>query len=330
VITTHGIQSDAQHASGIISDVPPGLLDEVRSHAAKVMAGARFVHLNEDAIAAYAAALPLDQARAPSLDPKTHYLGAPEATLAYVVTLDAINFGSGYFPKLRKRPGCSGYFTVAWSLKDAFESGGPLSAEQLQRLDAAACTRLFGQEGTEPAIGELMGLFAQALNDLGAFVARRFGGSFRQLVESAAGKAERLVELLASEMPFYRDTGFYKRAQLTAADLVLAGVAGFDDLERLTIFADNLVPHVLRVDGVLRYAPQLLDRIDREELIPAGSAEETEIRAAAVHAVERLVEALRRRGERVSAMQLDYVLWNRGQAPAYKAQPRHRTRTVYY
>ena len=35
----------------------------------------------------------------------------PDATLAYVVTLDAVNFGSGWFPELRKRPGMSGYFT---------------------------------------------------------------------------------------------------------------------------------------------------------------------------------------------------------------------------
>jgi hypothetical protein len=28
--------------------------------------------------------------------------------------------------------------------------------------------------------------------------------------------------------------------------------------------------------------------------------------------------------------QLDYVLWNRGQAAQYKARPRHRTRTVFY
>jgi hypothetical protein len=27
---------------------------------------------------------------------------------------------------------------------------------------------------------------------------------------------------------------------------------------------------------------------------------------------------------------LDVWLWNRGQAPEYKARPRHRTRTVYY
>jgi hypothetical protein len=106
----------------------------------------------------------------------------------------------------------------------------------------------------------------------------------------------------------------------------VAGVATFDDLDRLTIFADNLVPHVLRVDGVLRYAPDLLARINREELIASGSAEEREIRGCALHAVEQLREHL----PGVTSMQLDYVLWNRGQLPEYKAQPRHRARTVFY
>ena len=71
-------------------------------------------------------------------------------------------------------------------------------------------------------------------------------------------------------MPFFRDAGFYKRAQIVASDLALAGLAEFSDLDRLTIFADNLVPHVLRVDGVLRYHPDLAARIDAGELIPPG------------------------------------------------------------
>src|SRR5437764_2835352 len=119
-----------------------GLLDEVRAHAAAVAGSARFVTIDVERIAQYAASLPLDQARAAELDPATHYLGEPEATLAYVVTLDAINFGSGYFPHLRKRPGMSGYFTVASSLKDEFERSGPLRLGQLTREE---CARIFGQ-----------------------------------------------------------------------------------------------------------------------------------------------------------------------------------------
>ena len=303
-----------------------GLLDEVRAHAAAVAGSARFVSIDVERIAQYAASLlPLDQARAAELDPATHYLGEPEATLAYVVTLDAINFGSGYFPHLRKRAGMSGYFTVASSLKDLWESRGPLSARDLGALSADECARVFGQSLDDPVVAELMALFAQALNDLGRYVASEFGGSFRALVDAAEGSAAQLAQVLA-QMPFYQDVGFYKRAQLTAADLAIARVAEFRDLDRLTIFADNLVPHVLRVDGILRYDPGLLARIDREELIPAGSPEEQEIRACALHAVE----LIRGRLNAVTSMQLDYVLWNRGQQPAYKAQPRHRTRTVFY
>jgi hypothetical protein len=139
-------------------------------------------------------------------------------------------------------------------------------------------------------------------------------------------------------MEFYRDVSlyhdrevpFYKRAQLTSADLSVAQVAEFDDLDRLTIFADNLVPHVLRMDGVLQYDPDLLERINREDLIQPGSAEEVEIRACALHAVELIAACLRRQGEPVTSMQLDYVLWNRGGLPAYKAVPRHRARSAYY
>jgi hypothetical protein len=285
------------------------------------------MRVQTDAIEAYAASLPLGELENPELDAATHYLDAPEATLAYVVTLDAINFGSGYFPKLTKRPGLSGYFTVAASLKDAYEAEGPMSAARLQALTQAECRVIFGQQNNDDeGVTELMGLFSRALNDLGRYVTNRFGGSFQRLVAQADGSAEKLVTVL-KEMPFYQDVGFYKRAQLTAADLSVARVAQFGDLDRLTIFADNLVPHVLRVDGILSYEPGLRARIEREELIPAGSPEEREIRACALYAVELIADSLR---HQVTSMQLDYLLWNRGQLPTYKAQPRHRTRTVFY
>jgi hypothetical protein len=130
------------------------------------------------------------------------------------------------------------------------------------------------------------------------------------------------------------DVPLYKRAQLLAADTALAfgqqGPGAFHDLDDLTIFADNLVPHVLRVDGLLQYEPELLARINDGQPIPAGSPEETEIRAVGLHAAERVAEALRDQGTLVTARELDYLLWHRGQAPHYKALPRHRARSVFY
>jgi hypothetical protein len=84
------------------------------------------------------------------------------------------------------------------------------------------------------------------------------------------------------------------------------------------------------VDNILLYTEALISRIDTGTLIPAGSAEEIEIRACALHAVELLKNALNVSGHKMTSMGLDFLLWNRGRQPQYKAIPRHRCRTVFY
>jgi putative queuosine salvage protein len=290
----------------------PGLLDEVRRSCAAIAADARHVRIDLDRVGA------IEPGPEPALDPERHYLeGTREQVAAYLLTLDAVNFGSGWFPTLRKRPGSSGYYTVAWALADHFREHGPWSADELRELEAPEVARVLGQDPAH----ELMDLCARALRDLGEFLGER---SATQAVDDAGGSAERLAEQLAGGMPFFDDRGFYKRAQIVANDLTLAGVAGFEDVDRLTIFADNLVPHVLRVDGVLRYEAGLAARIDSGELLPPGE-EEREIRGCALHACELIAAELG-----VAPRVIDVWLWDRGQSPRYKSRPRHRTRTVYY
>ncbi len=317
------------------------LSEQVRSACKAVSQRATHVQINYKLIPSYAASLPVEKASQPEHDPQSHYLSRGEDTAAFFLILDSINFGSGYFPHLKKHPGRSGYFTVASCLNERFRKQGPLSAIELTRLTAEECAIIFEQAPDNPPIGELMQLFAKALNDLGWYVQQDFNGSFTGLIETAGASAERLIHLLI-RMPFFYDVEsydafevpFYKRAQLTAADLSLAfngeGLGKFDDLQNLTIFADNLVPHVLRVDKILLYTEGLISRIDTGNLIPAGSAEEIEIRACALHAVELLKGELQASGHQVTSMGLDFLLWNRGQQPAYKSIPRHRTRTVFY
>jgi hypothetical protein len=317
------------------------LTEQVRTVCKAVTERSTHVHINYDQIPSYASLLPIEQAQCPELDPQSHYLNQGDDTAAFFLILDTINFGSGYFPLLRKRPGMSGYFTVAHSLNDFYKNHGPLTAEELTHLTIEDCTGIFSQDPANKSVAELMQFFATALNDLGHYLLERFDGNCSALIKAAGSSAERLVQLLI-EMPYFKDVAlydnlqvpFYKRAQLTAADLSIAfqgqGLGTFSDLDTLTIFADNLVPHVLRVDNVLLYEEALGARIDAGELIPSGSAEEIEIRACAVHAVELLKEELNRIGYDVKSLELDYMLWNRGQQPYYKARPRHRTRTVFY
>ena len=317
------------------------LFTQIREACEKVAASASHVRINYDHIPVFAASLPLHTAIPATLDPGCHYLGKEDETLAFLLTLDTINFGSGYFPHLHKRPGMSGYFSIASSLNDVYKNQGCLSAKELDNITVEKCTRIFDQDPANKVIQELMRHFATALNDLGRYLLDCFDGEFTALVATAESSAGRLVQLL-KKMPYFNDVGlysgieipFYKRAQITAADLNIAFNGRrwgyFDDLDHLTIFADNLVPHVLRMDGVLIYEESLIDRITIGTLIPAGSAEEVEIRACALHAVELLKKEMLKSGRVINSLELDYLLWNRGQQPHYKAVPRHRTRCVFY
>ncbi|HXK25111.1 MAG TPA: queuosine salvage family protein [Myxococcota bacterium] len=321
------------------------LFDGIRSAAARVAERSRHVRIDEAGLSALCRRLAAEPEPQPASDPVQQPFADPAHTLAFVVTLDAINFGSGWFPHLRKPGGRSGYFTIATALRARFEAQGPWSSAALQQLTPQQCARVFGQEarscGESGPVDQLMALYARALQDLGRFLDARFDGRFEGLVAAAAGRASALVLLLA-EMPFYRDVSryagfdvlFYKRAQITVSDLANAfggeGPGRFEDRARLTMFADNLVPHVLRLEGALACREELVERIEAEQEIPAGSQEEVELRACGLHAVERCVAELRSLGVEASAESLDHRLWFRGQRPEFKARPRHRTRSVYY
>jgi len=323
------------------------VLDRVREGAARVAERSRHVRVVEARVAAYATELVsagvLDGGPASpgGHGPWTVEAHDEEGAVALVLALDTVNFGSGWHPVVRKRPGCSGAVTMATNLRAWASERQALRAEDLAGFDAGLAHEVFDQPHDDGAVDELMVRFAAALADLGRFVQDRFDGSFTALVASADGSAAALVEQLRT-MPSFDDVAAYdgfevpilKRAQLVVADLHRGfgdtGLGRFDDLDRLTAFADNLVPHVLRLDGVLEHSPALLARIDAGELLPAGSAEEVEIRAVGLHAVELVRRALAAQGVHVPSWHLDQVLWQRGGAPAYKAVPRHRSRSPFY
>lgn len=305
------------------------LPDEIREACAWVAARATQVTVEEAAIRAYAAGLPGPGAPA-GPDPDAHVLdGPPELRAAFFLTLDAINFGSGWFPTLRKRDGRSGYHTVALGLRDRVSAHGAWSAEELRTLHSAEIAETLGQEPGH----ELMALFAHSLNDLGARVAGEHGGRFLGVVEAANGSAVALAERLAgwdcfADVSTYagRRVPFLKRAQIAAADLHAAGVATFADLGRLTLFADNLIPHVLRLDGILRFDPTLAARIDAGDPIEHGSPEEVEMRAGAVHVAELIC----RERPDLTPQRVDQLLWTKGGGARYKAVPRPRARCTAY
>ena len=128
------------------------LFNQVRLACKNVADKATRVHINYDHIPDYAASLPVHAIISSELDPRYHYLDREEETVAFLLTLNTINFGSGYFPHLNKRRGLSGYFSIASSLNDVYKSRGCLSAVELDRITVEKCTRIFGQDpaGIDP------------------------------------------------------------------------------------------------------------------------------------------------------------------------------------
>ncbi|WCB95101.1 hypothetical protein DSM104299_03843 [Baekduia alba] len=285
------------------------LPETVRGACAEIAATARWVTIDTDAATATSGVV--------GFDPTRHYLeGTPEWVARYVLVIDTINFGSGWFPTLRH--GATEAMTDRLAAFARGRAAGPWWGAELRTLTAGDVAAVLDEDPDHA----LMGLYAQGLRQLGAWADDR---DALALIALAEGSAARFARLLATNLGFFADAGFYKRAQIAANDLVLAGATTFADVDALTVFADNFLPHVLRLDGVLVYDDDLARRIDRGALLAPGSAPERELRACTIHACELLAA---RAG--IPPRTLDNWLWNRALEGDYAARPAHLCRTVFY
>ncbi|KAL8476956.1 hypothetical protein ACS0TY_029306 [Phlomoides rotata] len=179
------------------------------------------------------------------------------------------------------------------------------------------------------------------LHEVGFELERSFDGKASRLVESCEKSAAKLVDLITSHFPGFRDhtvykghqVFLYKRAQIFASDVWGAfkgqGYGELNDIESVTMFADYIVPAVLQQLGVLKYSPSLSRAIESNAEISSGSEEEVELRACTVHAVEELRDFINNRyGKQVLSVELDLWLWAFG--VRCHSLKHHRTLSIYY
>src|SRR5690242_9808770 len=155
------------------------LPDEVRAGCAWVMERAQRVRVDGERIAGYAAGLV--EAGDSAIAGRAPWADEPESAAAFAICMNAINFGSGWWPTIRKRPGHSGYATIAAGMTERFAAEGRWSAEELSAMDAAAVAAAVGQDPEHP----LMEQFAAALRDVGEHLQAEHGGRFLGPVEAA-------------------------------------------------------------------------------------------------------------------------------------------------
>lgn len=316
-----------------------------------VIEQARWVRVDEDAVRRTAGRLAAGGAPLPDWDGHLHPAGRDAAeTATLVLVLDALNFCFWPMPG-STAPRWSvdyrgvvydGYLALAVALRKAVERGVPLAdPDYLAGLDIVQVRALLAPA---PGAQEIPLIEARLANlrEIGLALRDRWDGLFERAIREAGGLALALIDEVLSALPSFRDIAiyrgrevhFYKRAQILVADLhgALAHdeLGQFDDLDRLTAFADYKVPQILRQFGILRYHPDLTSAVRRYDLIPPGDEREIEIRAATIWAVELLRRALAERSRSLRAFEIDWLLWHASQSLPDDAEPYHRTLTVYY
>lgn len=318
---------------------------EVLETAKKVAEESLQVQIDGQALGRFCKSLAEKQIQFPPWEGLYHFYDGGERTVFYLLVLDTLNFCFWPAPGKVKweikyhSKKLSGYYGLAASLKQAMESGIPISrADYMAELSLSELRQILGGRGEL----QLLNRRVQNLNELGKVLLEEFNGQASELVESAGESAIALVRSLYRRLSSFRDVAkyrghqvpFYKRAQILAADLYGAFQGKkwgrFSDLEKLTAFADYKLPQVLRHLEILRYAPDLVNIIHQKILIEAGSPEEVEIRANSIWAVELIRQELARMGKGLRNFEIDWILWNMGQDEAFKEKPYHRTVTIFY
>jgi hypothetical protein len=191
---------------------------------------------------------------------------------------------------------------------------------------------------------QLLGERARVLREVGETLIEGYDGRFSNVLAAAPSRlyddGNGFLELLVRDFPRFDDTAeyggqtvrFWKLAQLSVWILhaSLPGGVGFADLDRLTAFADYIVPAALRILGITRYSAELERAVQEGRLIEAGSPWEVEIRAHTIYACEELtrrINELRPPELQVIVPQVDARLW----VPFHRTHwPHHLTRTIYY
>lgn len=303
------------------------LVEKIAPACAWVADQAQHVSINRDKILAYTKFIIDKYPVTTEMEGAHHYISDDrETTAAYILALDSINFGSGYFSIARDCGIDLEYAVIAEGLKKSFERGAFIRPEQWTEITAEDFSRLLNVPiGAHQELDKLLYSFEKHLREAGGKITMEYGGKVLNLLDACNGSALKLVDTVAAWKGFHdvhdyrgRSIPILKRAQILAADMNLA-LGDLKDIDKLTIFADNMVPHVLRCDGILAYTSDVL--------IPSGSEKEIEIRACAIHAVELMERAA---GRTVTSVNLDHMLWHRGYEPELYAQNPHRTLSVWY
>ena len=188
-------------------------------------------------------------------------------------------------------------------------------------------------------------LFSERLKiiqEIGRVALDKYDGRIINLVQEANHDAQKLLDLIIDNFPSFKDEAIYngqavifnKRAQLLVSDIyqIFNGqsLGNLKRVDSMTACADYKLPQILRKFGILVYSQELVDKIDQKQELARNSAEEIEIRANTIWAVEHIKQLVAKKNPRIMSSEINDHLWLATQEKFPDDKPYHRTRTTAY
>lgn len=232
-----------------------------------------------------------------------------------------------------------GWYGLRNAFAKALDDGVPVyDAEFMAALTIERAAELFRGESSIqiPLLEQRVGSIVEAA----VFLLAAHDGKAKNFVASCGYDAATIAQEITKALVSYRDGAWHrgrwvwilKRAQILPNDLgqLTQKYPDFEikNKDKLTIFADYRLPQILEHHGVLRYSPELSEKISKRQLLPSGSAQEIEIRAATIAACRKLGELC----PDMTLADIDVSLWLLSQDARDDAdlKPHHLTVGIYY
>ncbi|KAK4150301.1 hypothetical protein C8A00DRAFT_18148 [Chaetomidium leptoderma] len=274
-----------------------------------------------------------------------------EAAVAFVFTMDLLNFSfwsdkseTDRFAVEYRGKRWTGYWSLVAGLQRALDEGIPITDSHFWQ-DEEECTLDVLKQVFRSCTNEEMPLLPErlaCLREAGQVLYEKYECHPVNLVDAANGSAAGLVNLLARDFSCFRDEHVFegrrkpirilKRAQILVADLWACfegeDYGAFNDIDKITMFADYRVPQILYNMGCIYYSPALDLAIRDKKDIPQGGSWEMQLREL----IRR--EILRQHpGTNINAILLDFFLYDtikEMEDAGQKIVPHHRTRSIWY
>ena len=228
-------------------------------------------------------------------------------------------------------------------LHRAINAGIPFfSGEYLAKVTRKDLESVFAGTIEMPMLDERVVLF----NEVGRVLVEKYQGRYSKFVRSCAPRlyanGDGLLERLTTEFPRFRDVSSYQGSDVHIYKLAQLGIWGMhlalsprgawklEDADKLTAFADYIVPVGLRVMGIFEYAPALEKQINDLVEVKRDSDAEIELRANSIYVIAKLTEEINKRRPGMDPLlqpQVDFRFWKTYHATHW---PHHLTKTVMY